>query len=105
VPPTVHETGGRAVNRGVESSPHLPLAEHRLGNVDDAWHLAVRVAAVTSVLAVALGIALAKFVGLDARVILVMVAASGWIIGCHLPVAAPSRWASPSDDDFEDLAV
>ena len=32
-------------------------------------------------------------------------AAIGWVIGCHLPVAAPSRWANPVDDDFEDLAV
>ena len=101
----MHETVARAVNRGVESSPHLPLAENRLSTTDEAWHLAVRVAAVTSVLAAALGIALAKFVGLDARVILVMVAAIGWVIGCHLPVAGPSRWAAPADDDFEDLAV
>jgi hypothetical protein len=102
----VYETPSRVVNRDVESSPHFPVIEHRVLSPADAWRHAVRVAIVASALAAALGLALHKFVGVDARVILVAVASIGWIVGCHLQPAAPSRWAADSNvDDFEDLAA
>ena len=41
----MHETGPSVVNRDVESSPHFPVALQIVDRpVDEAWHLAVRVA-------------------------------------------------------------
>jgi hypothetical protein len=107
VVPAVHETGPSVVNRDVESSPHFPIALQVADRpVDEAWHLAVRVAVVASLLALAVGVTLTRFAGIDARLVLLGTACAGWVIGCHLPVAEPAFHGGSDDDiDLDDLAA
>jgi hypothetical protein len=106
VPFSVHETARSVVNRGVESSPYFPALEIVDRPVDDVWHLAVRVAVVASLLALAVGMTLTRFAGVDVRLVLLGTACAGWVIGCHLPIAA-SVFDGGSDDDIDidDLAA
>lgn len=105
----MHETGPSVVNRDVESSPHFPVALQIVDRpVDEAWHLAVRVAVAASLLAVAVGVTLTRFAGIDARLVLLGTACAGWIVGCHLPVAASAFTGGSDDDidvDIDDLAA
>lgn len=61
-----------------------------------AWRLAVRVAAVASVVGAALGAALYRFAGVDPVVIVGLLGVAGTVIGWRLPPAAPARVARRS---------
>lgn len=75
----------------MESSPPIPpFARAADPSQTDLWHHAIRVAFVTSLLAAATGVILYRLVGLPAWVILPVLVFGGWIVGCHLPPAAPS---------------
>ena len=58
--------------------------------LDQAWHLAITVAMVSSFLAAAIGVMLYHFVGLDARLVLAVVAPAGLAVGMRLPAARPA---------------
>jgi hypothetical protein len=55
------------------------------------WRLAVRVATASSVLMVAVAVALQHFVGLADRYVLVLAIGVGLLLGAHLPAARPIR--------------
>ena len=105
--PAVHATGRSVVNRDVESSLHFPIALQAADHpVDEAWHLAVRVAVVASLLALAVGVTLTRFAGIDARLVLLGTACAGWIVGCHLPIAERAVDGGSDDDvDLDDLVA
>ena len=58
--------------------------------LDQAWHLAITVAMASSFLAAAIGVMLYRFVGLDARLVLAVVAPAGLVVGMRLPAARPA---------------
>jgi hypothetical protein len=58
--------------------------------LDQAWHLALTVAMISSLLAAAIGVTLYRFVGLDARLVLAVVAPAGLVVGLRLPAARPA---------------
>ena len=103
----MHSTGSRAVNTSVESSPPFPpVARVATAPLTEAWHLALRVAFLTSLVAAATGVILYRLVGLSAWVIVPVLAFAGWVVGCHLPPACPATLApEPFEDWFEDLAA
>ncbi len=71
-------------------SPRSQEAALRAG-----WHLAVRVALVSSVLMVALVYGLRRFVGIDSRYLVGLALSVGLYLGQRLPAARPARpsWA------------
>jgi hypothetical protein len=99
----VHSPGSRAVNTDVESSPPFPpVARVATAPLGEAWHLAVRVAFVTSLVAAATGVVLIRLVGLSPLVIVPVLAFAGWMVGCHLPPACPEGLEPQPFDEWED---
>ena len=79
----------RQYKRGVE--PSLPPGPRvATAPLAEAWHLALRVAFLTSLVAAATGVILYRLVGLSAWVIVPILAFGGWVVGCHLPPACPA---------------
>ena len=75
----------------MESSPPIPpFARAADPSQADLWQHAIRVAFLTSLLAAATGVILYRLVGLSAWVILPLLVFGGWVVGCHLPPAAPA---------------
>ena len=54
-----------------------------------AWHLAVRTAAIASVMVATLAVALYQFWGVNRAVLVALAAAGGLALGLRLPAAAP----------------
>lgn len=76
----------------MESSPPTPqIVRATTSAQNDLWHHAIRVAFLTSIVAAATGVVLYRLVGLSAWVIVPLLVFGGWLVGCHLPAAAPAR--------------
>jgi hypothetical protein len=74
----------------MESSPPTPqFARAATSAQSDLWHHAIRVAFLTSLVAAATGVILFRLVGLSGWVVVPLLAFGGWLVGCHLPPAAP----------------
>lgn len=103
----MHSSRSRAVNTDVESSPPFPpVARVATSPLSEAWHLAIRVAFLTSLVAAATGVVLYRLVGLSAWVVLPVLLFAGWIVGCHLPPACPAGWEpEPMDELWDELAA
>ena len=59
-------------------------------DLQGGWHLAVRAAAVSSVLVATLAVVLYQFWGVNRGVLVVMAAFVGLTLGLRLPAAAPA---------------
>ena len=76
------------------SHPFPPVARVATHSPADAWHHALGVAFLTSLVAAATGAVLYRFAGMSAWVIVPVLAFGGWVVGCHLTPASPKRWST-----------
>ncbi len=73
----------------VNDAPPTPTTEAMASAPDQAWFLAVRVATVASVLMVAIGYALVRFLGIGGDVVVALAVVIGLNIGWRLPAVRP----------------